>query len=151
MENLTAANIRSRPTRTFISILAVALGVVLMLIIGGIARGTLDDYLGRTVGMGADYILQPSGSSVFYAFSNAALNIKLADKLSEVPGISAVTPVLAKFNSSDFSLIFGIDMASYNQFAGRLQIVSGKPALGEDEIIVDKLYAEAKKLAPGSK
>jgi putative ABC transport system permease protein len=151
MENLTAANIRSRPTRTFISILAVALGVVLMLIIGGIARGTLDDYLGRTVGMGADYLLQPSGSSVFYAFSNAALNIRLADKLSEVPGISAVTPVLAKFSSSDFSLIFGIDMASYNQFAGRLNIVSGRPTMEENEVIVDELYAEARKLAPGMK
>ncbi len=151
MENLTAANLRSRPTRTFISILAVALGVVLMLVIGGMARGTLDDYLGRTVGLGADYILQPSGSSVFYAFSNAALNIRLADKLAEVPGISAVTPVLAKFSSSDFSLIFGIDIRSYNQFAGRLQIISGRLSLQEDEVIVDQLYAEAKKVEPGMK
>jgi len=43
MENLITANIRSRPTRTFISILAVALGVTLMLVIGGIATGTLND------------------------------------------------------------------------------------------------------------
>jgi putative ABC transport system permease protein len=151
MENLITANIRSRPTRTFISILAVALGVILMLIIGGITSGTLDDYLGRTVGLGADYILQPTGSSVFYAFSNAALNIKLAGKLAEVPGVSAVTPVLAKFNSSDFSLIFGIDMASYNQFAGRLQILSGRASLKDDEVIIDQLFADSMKLTPGMK
>jgi len=151
MENLITANIRSRPTRAFISIFAVALGVVLMLIIGGIARGTLDDYLGRTVGLGADYILQPTGSSVFYAFSNAALNIKLAGKIAEVQGIAAVTPVLAKFSSSDFSLVFGIDMESYNQFDGRLKVISGRESLKDDEVIIDQLYAESKKLAPGMK
>ena len=43
MESLVTANIRSRPTRTFISVLAVALGVILVLIIGGITAGTLDD------------------------------------------------------------------------------------------------------------
>lgn len=151
MQSLISANIRSRPTRTFISVLAVALGVVLMLIIGGIASGTLNDYLGRTVGVGADYILQPTGSSVIYAFSNAALNVRLADKIAEVPGIGAVTPVLAKFMSSDFSLIFGIDPESYNKFPGRLQIVSGRASLEGDEVIIDQLYANAKKLAPGMK
>ena len=60
MESLVTANIRSRPTRTFISVLAVALGVILVLIIGGITAGTLDDYLKRTQGVGADFILQPS-------------------------------------------------------------------------------------------
>ncbi len=150
MENLITANIRSRPTRTFISILAVALGVVLMLVIGGIVSGTLEDYLGRTLDMGADFILQPSGSTVFYALSNASLNIKLADKLLEVPGISAVTPVLSQFSLADFSLVFGIDMESYDKFDGRPQIISGQASLKENEVIVDQLYAEAKKLVPGT-
>jgi putative ABC transport system permease protein len=149
MENLVTANIRSRPTRTFISILAVALGVILMLVVGGIVSGTLNDYLGRTIAMGADFILQPPGSSVFYAFSAAELNVKLANKLLEVPGVAAVTPVLSKFSTSDFGLIFGIDMASYDQFAGRLQILSGHSSLKDDEVIVDKLYADARKLKPG--
>jgi putative ABC transport system permease protein len=149
MENLVTANIRSRPTRTFISIIAVALGVILMLVVGGIVSGTLNDYLGRTISMGADYILQPPGSSVFYAFSAAELNVKLAGKLLEVPGVAAVTPVLSKFSTSDFGLVFGIDMESYNQFPGRLQILEGRASLQDDEVIVDKLYADAKKLVPG--
>ncbi len=149
MENLVTANIRSRPTRTFISILAVALGVILMLVVGGIVTGTLNDYLGRTISMGADYILQPPGSSVFYAFSAADLNVKLANKLMEVPGVAAVTPVLSKFSTSDFGLVFGIDMPSYNEFSGRLQILSGRASLQDDEVIVDQLYADAKKIRPG--
>src|SRR5207247_8916922 len=94
MESLVTANIRSRPTRTFISVLAVALGVILMLIVGGICSGTLNDYLERTRMVGADFILQPSGSSVFYAFSGASLPINYVDKLTEVRGVNGVLPVL---------------------------------------------------------
>jgi putative ABC transport system permease protein len=149
MENLIAANIRSRPTRTFISILAVALGVVLMLVIGGIVSGTLNDYLGRTVAVGADFILQPAGSSVLYAFSDASLNSKLAGTMQQVSGIESVTPVLSKFSPAHFGLVFGIDLASYNKFPGRLQMVSGQASLKGDEAIIDQILAEAKKLKPG--
>jgi putative ABC transport system permease protein len=147
--SLVTANILSRPTRTVISILAVGTGVILMLIIGGITTGTLNDYINRTMGMGADFILQPSGSSVLYAFSSAALPIKLADKLREMPGVGAVAPVLAKFSSSDFGLVFGIDLASYDRFPGRLDIIEGRSSLQDDEAIVDDLYAKSHKVAPG--
>jgi putative ABC transport system permease protein len=128
----------------------VGLGVILMLILGGIVTGTLNDYLSRTMGVGADFILQPTGSSVFYAFSPATLNVKLQDKLMEVPGVATVTPVLAKFSSADFGLIFGIDLATYNQFSGKLRIVEGRESLQGDEVIVDELYARTHQLQPGS-
>ena len=149
MESLVTANIRSRPTRTFISVLAVALGVILVLIIGGITAGTLDDYLKRTQGVGADFILQPTGSSIFYAFSGATLSGALADKLMEEPGVYAVTPVLAKFSSADFGLVFGIDLASYNRFPGRLKIIEGRESLQGSEVIIDELYAKSHKLKAG--
>ena len=150
MESLITANIRSRPTRTFISVLAVALGVVLMLIIGGITTGTLNDYIERTMGVGADFILQSSGASALYAFSGAALPAKLANKLLEVRSVSVVAPVLAKFNAADWSLVFGIDLESYNKLPGRLQIVSGAESLKDDEVIVDDLFAKSHKVGLGS-
>jgi len=146
---LVFANLRSRPTRTFISILAVAIGIVLILVIGGITSGTLNDTLDRTLSVGADFILQPSGSSAFFAFSSASLNIKIADKLAEVPGVAAVTPVLSRFSAADFGLVFGIDLATYNQFPGRLEITSGRESLEAYEVIVDELYANARGLSPG--
>jgi putative ABC transport system permease protein len=149
MENLVTANIRSRPTRTFISILAVALGVILMLVVGGIVSGTLDDYLGRTMALGSDFILQPSGASIFYAFSDASLNEKLTTVIQKVPGVASVTPVLSKFSTKGFGLVFGIDMQSYNQFPGRLEILEGTPSLKGDEVIVDRAYADAQKIKPG--
>jgi putative ABC transport system permease protein len=149
MENLITANVRSRPTRTFISILAVALGVTIMLVIGGMVSGTLNDSLERTVSMGADYMLQSLGSNAIYAFSSADLSVKLAGAIKGVPGVSAVTPVLSKIYMPDFGLVFGIDLPSFNQFPGRLQILSGQASLKNDEVIVDKLYADKKKLTLG--
>jgi len=149
MESMVAANMRARPARTFISVLAVAIGVILMLIIGGIVSGTLNEYLDRTIGVGADFMLQQSGGSVFYAFSGATLPVKLGEKLKEIPGVGAVTPILAKFSSVDFGLVFGIDLASYNEFPGRLQILSGRSSLTGDEVIVDELYARLHQLEPG--
>jgi len=150
MESMVAANMRSRPTRTFISVLAVAIGVVLMLIIGGMMSGTLNDYLNRTMSVGADFILQPSDASIFYAMSSATLPIKLAAKIKEVPGVGLVTPVLAMFDSKNFNLVFGIDPATYSQFPGHLQIIAGRNSLENDEIIVDELYAKPHNLQPGS-
>jgi putative ABC transport system permease protein len=149
MENIVAANIRSRPTRTIISILAVALGVVLLLVVGGMVKGALNDSLKRTLSMGADYILQPPGASALLALGGAEINEKVAGKLLEEPGIAVVTPVLSKFIIADFGLIFGIDMASFGKFPGRPQILSGHASLQDNEAIVDELFAASKKLVPG--
>ena len=149
MESLVTANIRSRPTRTFISVLAVALGVILMLVLGGIVRGTLDDYLGRTVSLGSDFVLQQSGASIFYALSDSGLDEELIDIVKGVPGIADVTPVYSKFSAKSFGLIFGIDWDSFDRFPGRLQIVEGIPSLEGYEVIVDQSYADANKLSVG--
>ncbi len=150
MGSLVTANIKSRPTRTVISIVAVGLGVTMMLVIGGITSGTLNDYLNRTMGMGADFIFQPAGASMLFAFSGANLPSAMAGKVSEVPGVGMVTPVLVKFSTSDFGLIFGIDLTSYDKFDGRLQIVQGRESLTGYEVIVDELYARAHKIQPGA-
>ncbi len=146
---MLTANMRSRPTRTFISVLAVAIGVILMLIIGGIVSGTLNEYLNRTVSVGADFMLQQSGASVFYALSSASLPLRLEEKLKEIPGVGIVAPILANFSSADFGLVFGIDLSSYNELPGRLQVTSGRLSLTGDEVIVDELYAKLHKLRPG--
>ncbi len=147
MENLITANIKSRPTRAFISVLAVALGVVILLVIGGIAKGTLDDYLKRTISIGSDFILQQKGGTALFAFSDASVNIKLADKILEIPEVQMVAPVLAK--TIKISLVFGIDPESYNAFPGGLEIISGTKSLEGYQAIVDRHYADANRLEPG--
>jgi putative ABC transport system permease protein len=150
MDDLITANLRARPTRTVISVCAVAIGVVLMLVIGGITAGTLNDTIGRTMGVGADFLLQSSDTSVLFALGSPSLPDRLADKLMETPGVAAVSPVLAKFSMSDFGLVFGIDLESYDRFPGRLQLLEGKRSLQDDEVIVDELFARTRKVKPGA-
>jgi putative ABC transport system permease protein len=149
MENLVTANIRSRPTRTFISVLAVALGVILMLVLGGIVKGTLDDYLGRTVSLGSDFVLQGAGASIFYALSEAGVDERLIDVVKEVPGVADATPVYSKFSAKYFGLIFGIEWDSFDRFPGRLDIIEGTTSLKGNEVIIDQAYADANKLSVG--
>jgi putative ABC transport system permease protein len=149
MEDLITANLKSRPTRTIISVFAVAIGVILMLVIGGITSGTLNDTIGRTMGVGADFILQPSDNSVLYALGSPSLPEKLVAKVLEIQGVGAVTPVLAKFSMSDFGLIFGVDLDSYDQFPGRLKIFEGTRSLQGNEVVVDELYAKTHNISPG--
>jgi putative ABC transport system permease protein len=150
MENIIAANLRSRPTRAFISILAVALGVVLLLVVGGMVKGALNDSMKRTLSMGADFMLRPLGSSALYAIGGAELDERLAGRLMEERGIAAVTPVLSKFIMAEWSLVFGIDAESFNRFPGHPKILSGSALMKDDDAIVDRLYANSKNLAPGS-
>lgn len=149
MDQLITANLRSRPTRTLISVFAVAIGVILMLLIGGITSGTLNDTANRTMSVGADFILQSSDSGMLFALGSASLPIKVADKIREIPGVGAVTPVLANFSTSDFGMVFGIDLSSYDQFPGTLQIIEGTRSLKANDVIVDELFAKTHKIKPG--
>ncbi len=150
MDQLITANLRSRPTRTLISVFAVAMGVILMLVIQGITSGTLNDTVNRTLGVGADFILQPSDTGILFALGSGSLPVKLGEKISEIPGVGAVTPVLTNFSAKGgFGLVFGIDLPSYDRFPGSLQIVEGKRSLQGNDVIVDQLYARTHKVKPG--
>lgn len=149
MDELITANLRSRPTRTIISVFAVAIGVILMLVISGMTKGTLNDTVDRTMGVGADFILQPSESGFLFALGSPALPIKITDKIREIKGVGAVTPILAYFNMSDFGLAFGIDLATYDQFPGALQIIEGRRSLSGDDVIVDEIFAKTHQIKPG--
>jgi putative ABC transport system permease protein len=149
MDDLITANLRSRPTRTLISVFAVAVGVILMLVIGGMASGTLNDSVNRTMGVGADFILQGSDAGMLYALGSPALPVKIADVVRQMPGVGAVTPVLASFSMADFGMVFGIDLPSYDQFPGTLQIVEGRRTLTGNNVIVDELFAKTHKIKPG--
>jgi putative ABC transport system permease protein len=149
MEELITANLRARPTRTAISVLAVAMGVILVLVIDGITAGTLNDLANRTMGVGADFILQPSDSGMLFALGSPNLPMKVADAVREMPGVGAVTPVLANFSMADFGIVFGIDLATYDKFPGTLQIIEGKRSLAGDDVIVDELYAKTHRVKPG--
>ncbi len=87
-------NVLHRPLRTFITVLAVAVEVTLVIIVVGLTSGLLAESAKRIEGVGADIMVQPPSASVFMAFSGAPMPIAIADKLAQLEYVQAVAPVL---------------------------------------------------------
>ncbi len=149
MKRMLIANLLQRPTRTIVSMSAVAMAVILILVLTGLSHGLLNDAARRTQNTGADILFQPSGASLFFAFNTGTLPIKLINRFKEIPGVTYLTPVLVNFSVGRFGLTFGIEWESFNNFPGRLHILSGRPFQGEYEAIIDDLFARSNHLNIG--
>jgi putative ABC transport system permease protein len=149
MFKLIFQNLRQRPTRACVSIVAVALGVVLLLVSLGLSYGQLMDTAQRTKGIGGDFILQPSDASLFFALNSGTLPVRVKRIIEEVEGVGAVTPILAKFLGDKFHLIFGIDPESFAGVNKDLSFVEGQRFSAPREVIIDTIYANSKQLSVG--
>src|SRR5438445_13669951 len=93
MNRMIVANLVHRPVRSLISIVAIALEVTLILLIVGLSTGILNDARNRQVGVGADVMVQPSGSSFVAAASGAPMPIKVGEVVAKLRHVSAVAPL----------------------------------------------------------
>jgi putative ABC transport system permease protein len=149
MQKLVFSNLIHRPTRTVISVIAVALGVALLLVSLGLSYGQLADTAERTKGMGGDFILQPSDASLLFALNSGSLPVKLKGVIEKVKGIRSATPVLAKFLGDKFHLVFGIDKESFLRVNTNLRFVDGEIFQLPEQAIIDTVYARQWKLSVG--
>ena len=85
-------NVLHRPLRTFITVLAVAVEVTLVIIVVGLTSGLLSESAKRIEGVGADVMVQPPEASYFMAFSGAPMPIAIAAKISQLEYVQAVAP-----------------------------------------------------------
>ncbi len=147
ISKLAASNLFYRKTKAIVSILAVALGIILVTVLVGLADGTLNEYANRIERIGADIILQPPGSSALFAFSGGVLPIKLKGKITLLPGVRIVSPVLmtagAKVKDA-VVLIWGIDAATYDQVGVGIKILQGRMFQGQYEVVIDTVWASSK-------
>ena len=149
MQKLVFSNLIQRPTRTVISVIAVALGVALLLVSLGLSYGQLADTAERTKGMGGDFILQPSDASLLFALNSGSLSTRLRSVIEKVEGIRSATPVLAKFLGDKFHLVFGIDKESFLKVNTNLRFVDGGIFQIPEQAIIDTVYARQWKLSVG--
>jgi putative ABC transport system permease protein len=151
LPGLIISNIKKRPTRTIVSILAVSLGVVMILLFVGLTEGMLKDSAYRTQNIKADLLFQPPGSSLLLALNNATMPVKIKDKLLEVKGIHYVSPMLHQFSKKSFSLIFGIDPESFREVSGDgIILMEGRLFQSPYECIVDDVYQKSHSIHPGN-
>jgi putative ABC transport system permease protein len=149
MRQLVLANLRARPVRTILAILAVGLQVFLLLFMMGMTNGILTEYTQRIEGIGADLLVQQPGASPFLAFSRAVLEPELGPRLKQVAGVEVAAPVMAVVNNNGITTIFGIDFDSYNRLGGGFRFHAGGPFERPYDVIVDDIKALSQNLEVG--
>ena len=141
MFELVFASLRVRPFRTLISVVGVALGVVLVILFTGLARGMTNDMAKRAANWKAEIVFtRPGGMDTMS--SNAAVNIQYADKLKEIDGVQSTVPVI-RYVSPDAKGKWGIrqvDGVEWQPFADMngMHLVEGRAAQANDEVIMDE-------------
>src|SRR6202795_902369 len=148
--HMITQNVLHRPLRTLITVIAVAVEVTLVIIVVGLTSGLLSESAKRIEGVGADIMVQPPSASVFMAFSGAPMPIRLGDKLQGLDYVQAVAPVLLQFNSvNGLDIVYGIDKDSFRAVTGGFVFHSGRDLQDPNDILVDDVYVQSKKIKIG--
>src|ERR1700674_3068458 len=147
--DLLWSNLGVHPLRSALSVLALSLQVFLVLLIVGLTTGALSDWRTRAEGIGADIIVQPPNSSIFFAFSSAVMPETLVEKIASLPAVDEVAPVLIVVDQHNLGVVYGID---YDRFVGLSEgftFLSGGPFQQPNQAIADELAAHSRKLRVG--
>jgi putative ABC transport system permease protein len=113
--------------------------------------GQVADWGKRVEGVGADIIVQPPNSSIFFAFSSAVMQQSLGDQIAAIPGVDEVASVLILVDSRGMTVVYGIDYQRFNALSSGFEYLSGGPFQGPDQAIVDDLASRTRKLKTGDK
>jgi putative ABC transport system permease protein len=142
-------NLRARPLRSALSIVAVSLQVFLVLLIVGLTSGVLADWGERAEGVGADLMVQPPNSSIFFAFSGATIPESVVDKMSQTPGVDEAAPVFILVNTGNLNVIYGIDETRFEGLSKGFHFLSGRGLEKPDDVLADDLVAQSMHLRVG--
>jgi putative ABC transport system permease protein len=152
MNNLVTANIRQRPLRSLVSVAGVALGVALVMLFTGLARGMSNDLQRRSSNLRAEIIFTRPGSLELTG-SSANLSTRYVERLQTIEGVQAAVPVILYIFQGNrgfgFEQIEGVDWAAFANMNG-IQLVSGRTPQAADEVVVDVTKARNGKLTAGS-
>jgi putative ABC transport system permease protein len=142
-------NLTARPLRCFLSILAIAIQVVLVLMIVGMTSGVIAEWGKRVEGVGADILVQPPNASIFFAFSSAVMQESLGDQIEKLPGVDEVSPTLILSDTKTLMIIYGIDYKRFNALSQGFIFRSGRPFDAPDEAMADDIVAQTRHLKVG--
>lgn len=151
MNKLIISNLLYRPIRSLISVTGIAVEIVLILVIIGLLLGIVSDSRDRQQGMGADIMVQPPGTSFMMGLSGLPMPVKLINKLSALPHVTAVAPVGVQLNTTGgVETIYGIDPDSFVRIAGPFSYLAGGLFQKPDEVMVDDYFAKSNHVTVGT-
>jgi putative ABC transport system permease protein len=152
MDNLVLSNMTHRPARTFVSILGVAVGVLLVVFTVGLAHGVLRERGRRESDVGAEIMVRASGSTGLSGTQRFSVPVGHADELQKIEGVRAAVPLGQNTDTSDtgfgMRVIDGIPFERYARLSG-LHVIEGRGLQTGDEAIVDSVWRDQRKAKVG--
>jgi putative ABC transport system permease protein len=141
MNKMVVANLAHRPTRSLITMSAIALEVTMILLVVALFYGLLNGSKESQLGVGADLMLMPPGSSGLIGMSGAPISVKVGAVLLKVPHVVTAAPVIWAFSQKPLEIVYGVDLDSYDQLPPKFRYLSGGPFEGPNDVIVDDYFA----------
>jgi putative ABC transport system permease protein len=120
----------------------------MVMLMVGMANGTLGDIAERLQNVGADVLFQPPDASLILGATSAVMPVKFVELIGQVPGVKHVTPVLnwhvsqIKGESKAVNL-WAIDYPSYAAISGGFDMREGHPLAEPDDLVMDTVLASA--------
>jgi putative ABC transport system permease protein len=152
MLELVFANLKVRPFRTLISVAGVALGVILVILFTGLARGMNEDMSKRSANWKAEIVFTRPGA-MEPTSSNASVSTLYAERLLEVEGVEATVPVIRYITSTSegtwgIQTIEGVDWEPFARM-NEMSLTAGRAPEAVDEVIIDERKMETDDLKLG--
>jgi putative ABC transport system permease protein len=151
MDNLVTSNIRQRPIRTLVSVAGIALGVSLVMLFTGLARGMSNDLQRRASNVRAELIFMRPGA-IQLTTSTANLSTQYAERLKGIEGVEDALPIIRYLFQGNkgfgFEQIDGVDWDGYSRMNG-ISVVDGRGPQGMDEVVIDEPKARKNNLKVG--
>jgi putative ABC transport system permease protein len=143
-------SVTARPLRSFLSVMAIAIQVILVLMIVGLTSGMLSEWGKRVEGVGADILVQPPNASIFFALVSVGMEESLGEQLEALSGVDEVAPTVILTEPKNLTLVYGIDYKRFSALSKGFLFRKGRPFEGPDEVIADDIVAQTRHLQVGS-
>lgn len=138
-----------RPARTFVSVLGIAVGVLLIVFTVGLSNGTMRERAAREANIGAEIMFRASGTLGMSGSEAFRLPVLMKNDIEKVEGVQKAVAIGQNSVKADTNignrLIDGVNFDEYAQLAS-LKIIEGRKfAEGADEAMIDTGFQQQKK------
>ena len=152
MLELVLANLKVRPFRTLISVIGVALGVILVVLFTGLARGMTNEMAKRAANWKAEIVFTRAGGM---DLTSSTLNVSTAyvDRLNQIEGVQSTVAVgryITPSSKGRFGIqqLDGVDWQPFAEMNG-MRLVEGRAPQANDEVILDERQMKEDNLKVG--
>jgi putative ABC transport system permease protein len=146
VNKLVFENLKHRPLRTLLSIVAIGVQVTMVLTLVGVSRGMLNDVAQRSRGVGADVLVRAPGSSLIGFSTN--FSEKFIPFFRKQPHVVAVAGTLVQ-PIGGIDSITGINLKDFDSVTGGFKYLAGGPFQAPNDMLIDNIYADQHKLRAG--